>query len=133
MYQALLCMHSNCTSLLIFILQEISPTQLNDGLKAVFEAFRMRAEYLNCIKEQQARPPSGTVTQGQAPPGKRKTTTAMIAIIDDSNYKNNYNNTSNKLHFLGEQKIRPVSGSHPPGQRKNNDDHNNEQQQPCHQ
>lgn len=45
--------------------EQITSRQLNETLKAVFEAFQDRSTYLNCIKDPTPRPPSGTM---QGPP-----------------------------------------------------------------
>ena len=49
--------------------QTVTPTQLNDGLPPILEAFHTRSQYLNCLKNATPRPSSATL-QGNPALGK---------------------------------------------------------------
>lgn len=52
-----------------FNFQQVTSEQLNDSLKSVFEAFKLRSEYLDCLKDPTMRLSSGSM---QGPPAVGK-------------------------------------------------------------
>ena len=50
-------------NILIFHQQQVTPVELNAGLKVIFDAFHERSRYLNCVKDTNP-PPPPTPLQG---------------------------------------------------------------------